>query len=238
MGSFYDELVFDDREQKNLFEQDHPRKPLYADIAKRWASGENLTKNEQRIVTEILIFYPDYILKNERSEEFIELLKNSLKEPCLANQLNPEKGIFLYTMLFMLLLHGRNEKSLEVINQIEKFFNTFCKNNSATCVDRRSASGTDVFRNSLDSIYSIFSTTLEKAYTEIIARIMDRYELLRLKPGFNISQLPLVPDRKLSALQVMTSEAKHLSFIISKNMGKPLFYTAKCLSINLNNQAL
>jgi hypothetical protein len=27
---------------------------------------------------------------------------------------------------------------------------------------------------------------------------MDRYELLRLKPGFNISQLPLVPDRKLS----------------------------------------
>jgi hypothetical protein len=99
-----------------------------------------------------------------------------------------------------------------VINQIEKFFKTFCKNNSTTSIDRSSVSGNDVFRNSLDSIYTIFSTSLEKAYTEIIARIMDRYELLRLKPGFNISQLPLVPDRKLSAFAGNDLRDKALEF--------------------------
>ena len=101
MGSFYDELVFDDRDSKDLFEHENPRQPFYADIAKRWLSGDNLTKNEQTTVTEILIFYPDYILKNGRTEEFIELLKNSLREPCLSNQTNPEKGLFLYLLLYI-----------------------------------------------------------------------------------------------------------------------------------------
>jgi hypothetical protein len=220
MRAFYDELYFDDRNPKDLFAGDKLRQPFFADIVKRWASGNRLKDDEQNIVASILIFYPEYILNNGRSEEFIELIRDSLQELRLTNPLNPERGLFLYTLLFLLLLHRRKEESLVVIDYIEKFFITFCNKYSTINNDRRSISGNDVYRNSLYSIYTIFSVTLEKAYTEIIALIMDRGELLSLKPGFNISQLPLVPDKKLSAFAGNDLRGEALEFYYKQEYDK------------------
>ena len=229
MGAFYEELYFDDRDPKDLFLGDSPRQPFFADIVKRWVCGNRLNDDEKKIVASILIFYPEHIVNNGRTEEFIQIIRVSLQQPRLVNPLNPEKGLYLYTWLFLSLLHRRKEESLEVIDHIEKFFFTFCKNFSTAYKDRRSVSGNDVFRNPLDSIYTIFSETLEKAYTDIIALIMDRAELLLLKPDFNISQLPLVPDKKLSAFAGNDLRGEALEFYHKQDYDKAAVLYRKML---------
>jgi hypothetical protein len=220
MGMFYDELVFDDREKEDLFAGTRYKNPFYADILKRWEYGFRLTVDEERTVTGILIFHPELMLNCCRKEEIIELIRSSLQQPDMQDPLNPEKGLFLYTLLFLLLIHGKKEESIEVTDNIEKFLIYFCKNYNTNFNGRKTVSGSDTSGNCLDSIYSILPADLEKAYTEIISLIMERNELLSLKPGFNVSQLPVIPDKKLSPFAGNDLRGEALEFYYKQEYDK------------------
>jgi tetratricopeptide (TPR) repeat protein len=203
MGLFYDDLVFDDRVQENLFSGYRHKYPSYADILKRWEFGCNLTAGEKKKVCNILIFYPDYILNSGRTEEIIELIRNSLQLTDIYGRLNPEKGLLLYTLLLLLLIHRKIEESFEVVERIKNFIIDFCQ-----------TSGTSY------SVYSVLPAYLEKAYVEIIIRIMDRRELLWVKPGFSISQLPLFPAKKLPVYEGNDLRGRALDYYQKKEYDK------------------
>jgi hypothetical protein len=216
MGIFYDELQFDDRVKEDLFTGTNSREPGYADILKRWASGNRLTDYEQEIATSILIFYPEYILDYGKAKEFIELARKFLQQPDLQNSLNPEKGLFLYT----LLKQGRKEESIEVLEILEIFFFSYDQANGTIGNHDKKISETDYINKSNISAFSKFPLNLENAYTRILTLIMDCSEILSLKPGFNISQLPGLPFKKLSVFEGTGFRSQALELYHKKEYGK------------------
>ena len=220
MGIFYDELQFDDRVQEDLFTVTDSREPGYADILKRWASGNKLTDHEQEITTSILIFYPEYILDYGKEKEFIELAQKFLQQPDLQNSLNPEKGLFLYTLLFLLLKQGRKEESIGVLEILEIFFFSYDQTNGTIGNHDKTNSDTDNNSKSNIPAFSIFTLNLENAYTRILTLIMDCREILSLKPGFNISQLPGLHFKKLSVFEGTGFRSQALELYHKKEYGK------------------
>lgn len=220
MGIFYDELQFDDRVKEDLFTGTISREPGYADILKRWAIGNRLTDYEQEITTSILIFYPEYILEQGKANEFILLARKFLHQPDLQNSLNPEKGLFLYTLLFLLLKQGRKEESLEVLEILEIFVFSYDPANGIIGKHDKTISETDYINKSNILVPSIFTLNLENAYTRILTLIMDCREILSLKPGFNISQLPSLPVKKLSVFEGTGFRSQALEFYHKKEYDK------------------
>jgi tetratricopeptide (TPR) repeat protein len=195
MGIFYDELQFDDRAREDLFTGIKSHEPRYADIVKQWAAGSSLTDYEKKITASILIFYPEYILDNGKDEESIELLREYLLQPeFLQKPMNPEKGLFLYTLFLVHLKAGKKEESLELLEKLEVFF------------------------ENPDS--SIFHQSLENAYLKILSLILERREILSLKPGFSISQLPGLPFKKISVFEGTNCRGQALEFYYKKEYDK------------------
>jgi hypothetical protein len=197
MELFFDDLFFDDRSQDDLFAGVNSRQPYYADIIKRWAMGNKVSDNELSIVTSILIYYPEYVLKNGHVEEFIELIRNFLQQPGSIIQSNPEKGLLLYNLFFLLLKLGKREESVTILDNLEKLFSNLSQNNNMADNTQQSISDTDLVKKSSLPGYSMSPDCLENSYIEIITCIMNESGILSLKPGFNISQLP-GPFKKLS----------------------------------------
>jgi hypothetical protein len=197
MKLFYDDLLFDNRNRDDLFAVFNSGQPFYADILKRWAIGMKVSENELSIVTSILIFYPEYVLKNGQAEEFIELIQYSLQKHDSENQSNQERGLLLYNLLFLLLKLGKREESVTVLLILEKLLTTFSKSNNLSHETQQQVSDTDSLIKSSEPDYSLSPACLENAYKDIITRIMNEGGILSLKSGFNISQLP-VPFDKLS----------------------------------------
>ena len=220
MEIFYDELLFDDRSQKDLFPGIKFLEPKYADILKLWAIGYKLTEHERRITTSILIFYPEYILNYGKEEEFTELISEFLKQPDFQNPLNAEKGLSLYTLLFLMLKLGRKEESIEALEMLENFFFPYYEGNGVTGCDNKRGSDADFIKRSDISDLSLLTPNLENAYAEILALIMDCHQILSLKPGFNISQLPGLPVKKLKGFEGIGLRSQALEFYYKKEYDK------------------
>jgi tetratricopeptide (TPR) repeat protein len=218
MELFNYDLLFDNRNRDDLFSGGQCRQPYYADIIKRWTMGNKISENEQEIIASILIYYPEYVLKNVHPEEFIELLKISLNQPDLLIRSNPENGLLLYNLFFLLLKLGNKAESIKVLDILEKFITTFFQSNDMVKNTKQSVSDTDLLRKS-NSGNSSSPTCLENAYIEIITRIMNESELLTLKSGFNISQLP-VPFDKLSGGEGHNLRSQALIHLSNKELDK------------------
>jgi len=219
MELFYDDLLFDNRNRDDLFAGFPSRQPLYADIIKRWTMGNIVSESELSIVTSILIFYPEYVLKNGQEKEFIELIQYSLQQPDLNNKSGQEKGLLLYNLFFLLLKLGKKEESLKTLDALEKFFNASPKTNNLSKNTQQSISDNDYINNSKISGYSISPTSLENAYIEIITCVMNESGILSLKPGFNISYLP-VPHDMFSNQEGYNLRSQALSYYCNKELDK------------------
>jgi hypothetical protein len=220
MRVFYDELVFDDRDPEDLFAGNNLPEPSYADILKRWVIGDRLTDYERKVTASILIFYPEYIVINGKAKEFIELIKEHLNQPELQNPLNPERGLFLYTQFFLTLKQGIKEDALRVLEILEIFFALLSNISRSTGNYSQSTSETDFIKESDISGFSKLPPDLENAYIEILILIMDCHEILFLKPGFNISQLPGLPVKKLSGFEGTNFRGQALEFYYNKEYDK------------------
>lgn len=186
------ELLYDDRNQedlfgKNLFWQHH-----YCDVMKRWAIGDHISQEEQRIITNLLILDPEYILNNGKSLEFIEFIRQSLRDQDLQNPDNPEKGLFLYTLFFLLIKTDAGKEAMQVLPELDDVFAHY--NNSGIQVLNEPNSSDyqrDIFcPNWCFEIFKV-PDQVQIAYLEIISRVMDAYEFLLLDPDLNLSRLPL-----------------------------------------------
>jgi hypothetical protein len=209
MELFYDNLVFDNRNTDDLFPADSGKTPFFADILKRWASGDLIPNIDYSIITSILVFYPDYVIQNGKTKEFVNLIRDSLLKPDLQSPMNPEKGLYLYTLFFMLLKHGNKEESITVLNKLNNFFVSFCQTGSKV-VEKYTATFSSEFSKEIsESAFSIFPPRIERAYSEILMRVMETKEILSLKPGFNISLLP-GPSAKFNNLAGTTLRSEAL----------------------------
>jgi hypothetical protein len=196
MALLNEDLVFDDRIQDDLPGGTLSRKPFYADVLKRWMSDNKLTKREQRIVTNIVVFYPDYLPDNCKSEEFIELIREALQEPDLQDPSNPEKGLFLYTLFYLMLLQRKWTELASLIETLEEYFVSFYNNIGVCQVPGKSNCVSSFFNKQYTDI-SVYPAPYEKSYIEIVSRIMSLGEVTNLKPGFDISLLPVPSGIKL-----------------------------------------
>lgn len=197
MELLYDDLLFDNRNRDDLFGGFQSRQPLYADIIKRWMMGIKVSESELSIVTSILIFYPEYVLKNDQAEEFIELIQYSLRQPVLNKQSDQERGLLLYNLFFLLLRLEKREESLRALDMLEKFLPTFSNCYNPGNNTHKSISDTNYVKRSDVSGCHSSNSYQKNAYIEIITRIMNESGILSLKPGFNISHLP-VPQYNFS----------------------------------------
>jgi len=191
MEQFYDQLVFDNRKTEDLFYANNLLKPLYADIVKRWALGEYIPENRIKVVVEILIYHPDYVLQYNKSFEFINLIKQSLLQPEFRFYKNPEKGLYLYTLLFFLLKNNKYEEALNLLPVLKRLSIKYYKTKTEVIKISK-------FKVEYD-VYDFFSNRktidfneidkLTMAYIEILGKIISTPELFHIKPDFNLNDL-------------------------------------------------
>jgi hypothetical protein len=197
MALLNDDLVFDDRKQKDIFCGSFTGQPFYADILKRWVSGIRLSDRERKIVTGILVLNPEYLPGHDKSEEVIEFIKVELQQPDVNNHGNPEKGLFMYNLFYFMLLQRKWIELKALSDLIQEYFVTFYSNLSEPPEPGKAAHSV-LFSEEGDSDISVFPAPYEKCYIEIISRIMSRGEVLDLNSGFNISLLPGPPGIRLA----------------------------------------
>jgi len=196
MENYYPgELVFDDRNQNELFGDTQPLTPFYADVLNRWAIGNSISMEEQRIIVNILILNPDYILQNGKSKEFIEMIRYSFKHLDLQNPNNPEKGLFLYTLFFFLLKTNAGKDALQVLCELEDVF-THYNYLGIQVLDTMNVANTPIYLRERFFSAKHFDNfknpyPIQTAYFEIISCVMDTNELLSIEPDFNFTRLPL-----------------------------------------------
>ena len=207
-----DELVFDIRNQSDLFVRDQFSRPYYADVIKRWTMGDCKSPEEESIAINILILNPDYMLKNGMSTEFGEKLKQLLSLPDLQNQDNVEKGLLLYVLFYLTLKSRSGDQLIRILQELKDVFAHYRNSNI------RILNAQNIPKYSTDLIYlsshqENFSRLdpIPKAYFEIISLVMDSKELLSLSPDFNLRNLPL-PSRVLwtEKCEGLRGEALHL----------------------------
>jgi hypothetical protein len=184
------ELVYDDRNSEELYGKNLPWQPSYSDVMKRWSIGDHISQEEQRIVTNLLILDPEYILNNGKSIEFIESIRQSLQSSELQNPDNPEKGLFLYTLFFFLIKTGAGKEAMQVLHELE---NVFAHYNNSCIPTVNNHNGPLFARDLIDRHLEIWKKPdpVRLAYFEIISRVMDSNELLCLEPDLNLNRLPL-----------------------------------------------
>ena len=207
-----DELVFDVRNQSDLFVRDPFSTPYYADVIKRWTIGNCQSSEEESIAVNILILNPDYILRNRISAKFIETLWQLLSMLDLQNPDNVEKGLLLYILFYLFLKTQPGDELIKILHELEEVFVHYTNSNIRIlnaqnipkyCSDLICLSSHQENFTKLDPI--------PKAYFEIISLVMDSRELLSLNADFNLRNLPL-PPRVLwkEKCEGLRGEALHL----------------------------
>lgn len=207
------ELVYDDRNSEALFDNNIPWQPYYADVMKRWAIGDYISQEEQRIVTNLLILDPEYILNNGKSLEFIESMRQSLQNPELQNPDNPEKGLFLYTLFYFLIKTGQGKEAMQILHELE---NVFVYYNNSCIPTLNNHNGPLFARDLIDRHLEIWKRPdlVRLAYYEIISRVMDSKEILFLEPDFNLIRLPLP---RISLWEEECKEIRSIAFFHFQN---------------------
>jgi hypothetical protein len=201
MTKIFDELQFDDRCPDDLFIRDKSDEPIYADILKRWASGYRLSESEKIIAVRIMILYPRYIEYKNKAEDVIGLLRGCLLKTEMLNPLNPERGLVLYVLFFLFLKQGKNEEASDLLDLMKEYFYIYDVEIGSALTPQKSSIMDEYSKELRNHAFSIFPPEVEDAYTEILTLIMDSPEILSLKSGFNISQLPVPLSAKLPASQ-------------------------------------
>jgi hypothetical protein len=125
MESFLDELIFDDRTRSELFEIPNLKQPFYADVVKRWLCGSIISKDEKQIIASVMIYFPEYILMSGKSKEILEFIRHSIQNPEIKNSTNPEKGLYFYTLLFLMIITGETSDLTPLLIKIKKILNKY-----------------------------------------------------------------------------------------------------------------
>ena len=197
MEKIYDSLVFDNRKPDALFHHNQIIQPHYADMVKRWVHGEALTEKNKITLSNILIYYPDYIVQNNKMLEFIELIKLTLNREAFKNHKNPEKGLFLYTLIYLMFKTGETEKALIEIINVELVIVEYPLHGIEIFMDKQLENNLiDIFNSEKYDTIS-HKARYAKAYFEIISRIMDLKEMLGLEPIYDLNRFPL-PQTNIS----------------------------------------
>jgi len=108
----------------------------------------------------------------------------------LQNPDNPEKGLFLYTLFYFLIKTGAGKEAMKVLHELNDVFAYY----NDSCIPTVNNHNGPLFaRDLIDRHLEIWKkpNPVRVAYLEIISRVMDSRELLRLEPDFNLNGLPL-----------------------------------------------
>jgi hypothetical protein len=192
MKNFVDNLVFDNRTTQDLFCENNLNKPFYADIVKRWALGENIPDDKRKLIVQILIFHPEYVFHYNKTQEFIDLIKESLLLPEFRFYKNPEKGLYLYTLLYFLLKSNKYKEAFNLFSVLKRLSVKYYKTKTEVIKISKVKVEYDVYdffsnRKAID-FNEIDKLTM--AYVEIIGKIISAPELFHIKPDFNLNDLP------------------------------------------------
>jgi tetratricopeptide (TPR) repeat protein len=208
MKTLCPDLFFDTRNSDDLFSNNSNRQPFFADVLKRWEIGTIKTDNEHNIVMNLMVFNSKCIPYYGRLTVLITFVREKLQEPHLQNPLNPEKGLYLYTLFYLLIRTGKLKESLQVLQDLKQVSNDY--------LDSEIQISNALFENS-DKIYMFWSNSepkhkeksnkLANAYFEIISSIMDANELLLISEEFNLNKLPLPVDNVIDNSWGLRSKA-------------------------------
>ena len=190
-----DELVFDVRNQSDLFLKEQFSRPYYADVRKRWTMGNCKSQEEESIAVNILILNPVYILGEGKAAEFLGTLQQLLLQPDLQNPDNAEKGLLLYVIFYLSLKTRTGDKLFNILKELEDVFAHY-RNSNIRVLNAQNVpkfSNDIIYLSSLPENLSNLDP-IPKAYFEIISLVMDSTELLSLNPDFNLRRLPLPPS--------------------------------------------
>ena len=97
------DLFFDTRNMDDLFVSNFHYQPFHADVLKRWETGTICTDNERNIAMSLKVFNSKYISYNGQLTAVMTFIREKLQEPHLQNPLNPEKGLYMYTLFYLLI---------------------------------------------------------------------------------------------------------------------------------------
>ncbi|MFZ4455985.1 MAG: hypothetical protein ACOYOT_07165 [Bacteroidales bacterium] len=223
MKKIYDYLIFDNRKPDNLFDEPHLRQPYYADIVKRWSNGALLTVGEQSIVSNILIYTPDFVLENNKIPEFIALLRLALNSKYFEDQKSPEKGLVIYTLAYLLFKTGNAVEAISLLSNLKPLLKKY------NCSEDRIFDNIEITEQIIHIVTSDTNqftsqrARIAKAYFEIISRIMDLNELLWLEPAFTIDQIP-VPDTSIFKMLCYNLRIKALDLFNENSHQEALKY--------------
>lgn len=190
----YDSLVFDFRKPEDLFNKENSGQVFYADIIKRWVNGAVLSENESNTLAGILIYFPEYVENHNKTLQFIEYIRQALLQPQMRKNDHPEKGLYLYTLVYFLLKSGNVKEAIDEISNLKNLISEYNTNE----IEIFEIFTSDGIENNLTRILSVDSTAystdefkLAQAYFKIISMILESEAFLALYPDCNLSNFPV-----------------------------------------------
>ncbi len=191
METLYDGLVFDFRNPEDLFDNKPFIKVHYADLIKRWVEGDRISEKEQTTLTKILVYYPEYVLSHNKDQEFVGYLRKIMQNPEIQRRNNPEKGIYLYSLVCLLLKTGDLKQIYNELSSIIKLIHEYVIEDVIIFID---------YHLDLPLIEKLTADAAEVAseeeriaqiYIRLISNILDSKDFIELGSVYNLMNFPV-----------------------------------------------
>jgi tetratricopeptide (TPR) repeat protein len=188
MNKNKDELYFDDRKPECLFSL---YKPLYADLTIRLLKGDKLTVKEKHTAYKILMLYPESATDSKISNDLIKFLKRSLKKYEYMDRIDPEKGLYYYSLFYMMMKTGRKKYASNLFSWLIKLMIDYgCYNIKVI----KGPSESNYIRNILSPnplTADKSEDVLSSSYIRLITLIWDAKELFDVLDDFDLACIPV-----------------------------------------------
>ncbi len=191
METLYDGLVFDFRKPEDLFDNKSLRKVHYADLIKRWAEGDKISEKEQTTLARILVYYPEYVLNHDKDQEFVGYLRKIMQNPEIQRRNNPEKGIYLYSLVCLLLKTGDLKQIYNELSSIIKLIHEYVIEDVIIFIDyhldlplieRLTADAAEVTSE---------EERIAQIYIRLISNILDSKDFIELGSVYTLMNFPV-----------------------------------------------
>jgi len=220
MESLFSEIEFDNREANDLSVVNHSPK-FYADVLERWINGDVVKPEELQVLVNVLILNPKYQLPDQKVPELIDLIRDALIQPFLQDSGNLLKGLYLYSLFYLLLKYGIKHEALSVLRELDISLMRYHIPGKSILPQPNDPSPFTFNIYTEEQKSQDKSDQVKDAYSEIILRILEEKELISLEPDFNLNKLPL-PVSTLSAQECFEMRANALYYYENKEYFKAL----------------